>query len=156
MRTLNFSLLAAVLFQFATANADPSIIPPMIDGRCEEYNGLNATQVKMDEAVTLHVYQSKHFVWLCYDYPEGSYGTLDLRVEAPGLKEAMNLHISAQLGDWPADVCVRLIRVKNRWLTGAMLQPEKCNSARITSAVANGSYALTLMPFRAKMKSVTV
>lgn len=104
---LRFNLILiislAILLSSTVAKGNPSEIPPMIDGRCDEYSGKNASQVKMDEAVTLHIYQDKHFVWLCYNYPEGSFGTLDMRIEAPGLEEALNLHISAQLGEWPAD-----------------------------------------------------
>lgn len=77
--------------------------PPMIDGQCDEYSELGAMSMKIDDAVTLQIYQNQHFVWLCYNYPDGSYGTLDMIVDAPGLKEAMNLHISAQLGEWPAE-----------------------------------------------------
>ena len=96
-------LLVVIQIPYTIAQAEASEIPPMVDGRCDEYKGQNSTQIKMDGVVTLNVYQNQHFVWFCYNTTEGGFGTLDLRIEAPGIKEAMNLHISAQLGEWPAD-----------------------------------------------------
>ena len=96
-------VLLVSLISHTTAHAESSQIPPIIDGRCEEYKKQKSIQIKMDDFVTLYVYQNQHFVWLCYNNTEGGTGLLDLRIEAPGLKKAMNLHISAQLGEWPAD-----------------------------------------------------
>lgn len=102
-------LKASIVTIFTTCfltslSANPSHkAPPMIDGQCNEYSELGAKSVKIDDAVTMQIYQNQHFVWLCYNYPDGSYGTLDMIVDAPGLEEAMNLHVSAQLGEWPAE-----------------------------------------------------
>ena len=76
---------------------------PMMNGDCSEYSALKAETVKIDEQVSLNIYQDKDFVWLCYTYPEGSFGTLDLVIDTPKIEKAMNLHVSAQLGEWPAD-----------------------------------------------------
>lgn len=103
-RTLALSLLTlfSAAASLSSASADPSEAPPLVDGRCSEYAGLNAEVIQIDEAVMLRIYQDRHFVWLCYTYPEGSFGTLDLTVDSPALEAALNLHVSAQLGDWPA------------------------------------------------------
>jgi hypothetical protein len=77
-------------------------IEPMLDGRCDEYRP-GAQAIELDHGVRLHLAQTRDHVWLCFSVPEGSYGTLDLRVESPQLANAMNLHASAQLGEWAAD-----------------------------------------------------
>ena len=46
------------------------------------------------------LFQDADYVWLCYALPEQSYGTLDLVVDSPGLADPVNLHVSAQLGEW--------------------------------------------------------
>lgn len=81
-------------------DAPPS---PLVDGDCGEYQALGADGEAMGEGVVLHAWQDRHFVWLCYALPEGSFGGLDLRVESGTLPAALNLHVSAQLGEWPAD-----------------------------------------------------
>jgi len=37
---------------------------------------------------------------LSYDYPDGSYGVLDMIVKTDKITEPINLHVSAQLGEW--------------------------------------------------------
>lgn len=54
------------------------------------------------EGIVVQMFQDEAYVWLCYPVPEDSYGTLDLVVDAPGLDEPVNLHVSAQLGEWRA------------------------------------------------------
>lgn len=77
--------------------------PPMVDGDCNEYAALGAHQQVVDESVTLSVYQDRHYVWICYTLPAHSFGLLDMRVEGDALPKPVNLHVSAQLGEWPAD-----------------------------------------------------
>jgi hypothetical protein len=77
--------------------------PPLVDGSCDEYTSLGAESVPLSSDVVLRIYQDKFFVWMCYGYPEGSFGTLDLTLTTSTLKEGLNLHASAQLGEWPAD-----------------------------------------------------
>jgi hypothetical protein len=76
---------------------------PMVDGDCGEYTNLGAESVSLSKDVTLKIFQNEDYVWMCYGYPEGSFGTLDLVVKTDSLKDAVNLHASAQLGEWPAD-----------------------------------------------------
>lgn len=52
--------------------------------------------------IPVFLFQDAHYVWLCYALPDESYGTLDLVVDSPKLAEPINLHVSAQLGEWPA------------------------------------------------------
>lgn len=77
--------------------------PPLVDGSCAEYEDLSARSINISDDVTLNLYQDDHYVWLCYCYPEGSYGILDMEIASPGLTEPLNLHVSAQLGEWPLD-----------------------------------------------------
>lgn len=76
---------------------------PLLDGRCDEYRSLPAKVIARGDGVSVRLFQDTDYVWLCYDLPEGSYGTLDLVVEAPGLPDPLNLHVSAQLGEWRAE-----------------------------------------------------
>lgn len=73
---------------------------PMLDGQCSEHQG---AATPMGEGVSLAVSQTAEYVWLCVAVPTGSYGVVDLRIEAPLLPEALNLHASAQLAEWAAD-----------------------------------------------------
>lgn len=75
----------------------------MVDGRCDEASYAENASVELGAEVTLYRYIDEHYVWLCYDYLDGSYGTLDLEVSTPTLGRAINLHVSAQLGEWWAD-----------------------------------------------------
>ncbi|WP_282043047.1 hypothetical protein [Winogradskyella flava] len=77
--------------------------PPIVDGFDNEYKSLNTTSLKISDDVTLRVYQNEHFVWLTYNVPEDSYGTMDMVLESPNLTEPINLHVSAQVGEWPAN-----------------------------------------------------
>lgn len=76
---------------------------PTLDGACDEYAGLKAEMQPLGDNVRLLIFQDAANVWLCAALPPESYGTLDLVIEAPALAEALNLHVSAQLGEWPAN-----------------------------------------------------
>ena len=77
--------------------------PPLVDGDCAEYPSLKVSTLTVSKDVTLHIYQNKHFVWLCYSYPDGSFGTADLKLITSAFPAGINLHVSAQLGEWPLD-----------------------------------------------------
>ncbi|HJU55467.1 MAG TPA: hypothetical protein VJ715_12875 [Pyrinomonadaceae bacterium] len=97
--------LVALAFVSVCAMAQRSFgeEPPLVDGSCEEYARLRAKRVAVSKDVELHVYQDKHYVWMCYSYPEGSFGTVDVKLKTAALPAPLNLHVSAQLGEWPAD-----------------------------------------------------
>jgi hypothetical protein len=76
---------------------------PLLDGRCDEYQRVGAEVVAKDDTISVLLFQDADYVWLCYALPKESYGTLDLLVDSPGLAEPINLHVSAQLGEWRAD-----------------------------------------------------
>lgn len=82
--------------------AAAALVEPMLDGRCDDHVEIAQT-IAADAGATVYVRQTKDHVWLCFAVPEGSYGTLDLRIEAPHLAKPLNLHASAQLGEWTAD-----------------------------------------------------
>ncbi len=80
-----------------------TIAPPIVDGVANEYEALGAERIPLNNDVILYIYQDDHYVWLSYTYPEGSYGTCDLTLDTSELTEPINLHVSAQLGEWPAN-----------------------------------------------------
>lgn len=75
---------------------------PLLDGRCDEYGALAAERHHVASGVDLFVFQDRDYVWLCYTLPADVFGALDLVLTAPGLAVPTNLHVSAQLGEWPA------------------------------------------------------
>ena len=104
MKSFNSTLLILLLsINTISLAKDKSIAPPLVDGDCGEYKELKAKILKLSEDVDLNIYQDEHYVWACYTYPEGSFGTLDLTLKTKVLEKALNLHVSAQLGQWPAD-----------------------------------------------------
>lgn len=102
-------LVPAIVLLSCTAFALPALADaahppaPLLDGDCAEYAALGARTDTIADGVVLHAYQDRDYVWLCYTLPAESFGGLDLRVESDALPAALNLHVSAQLGEWPAD-----------------------------------------------------
>ena len=74
--------------------------PPLIDGSVADYQRLGIAPVSISEEVNFYQYQNEHYVWLAYDYPDGSYGTIDLKLVSPNLSDTLNLHVSGQIGEW--------------------------------------------------------
>jgi len=75
----------------------------LLDGRCDEYRHIGAEVVAEGGDISVFLFQDAYYVWLCYALPDESYGTLDLVVDSPELVNPVNLHVSAQLGEWRAD-----------------------------------------------------
>jgi len=100
-------LLSIALAYFAGAGSGPILAQepgsPLMDGRCNEYATLAQEHHALAPQVDLHVFQDDDYVWLCYSLPPESHGTLDMYIDAPRLAQPLNLHVSAQLGEWPAD-----------------------------------------------------
>lgn len=93
-----------ILAAFAAGAAqNAATAEPMLDGRCEEHRAAGVQPQPVGNGVTAYLRQTANHVWLCFDVPQGSYAPLDLRLEAPRLQRAINLHASAQLGEWDAD-----------------------------------------------------
>lgn len=95
------NLIIAVLAIATLACQQPKNVetPPLVDGNIDDIK-LLAEPINLLEGTDLYFYQNDHYVWIAYDYPEGSYGTLDLKLLAPNLTDTLNIHISAQLGEW--------------------------------------------------------
>lgn len=72
----------------------------MVDGKNTEYQQLGIAPIALSDDVNLYIFQNDAYVWLSYDYPEGSYGTINMTVKTEKVVEALNLHVSAQLGEW--------------------------------------------------------
>jgi len=75
---------------------------PMVDGICEEYVELGVATTELEFGVVLYQFQNSDYVWFCYTKNEDSWGVLDLYIDAPALEEPLNLHVSAQLREYPA------------------------------------------------------
>ena len=76
---------------------------PLLDGVCDEYPALAHARHRIADDVDLYLFQDRDYVWLCYTLPPDSFGMADLTLAAPGLEAPLNLHVSAQLGEWPAN-----------------------------------------------------
>lgn len=96
-RLLPIALLSSASYAVA---APPS---PMLDADCSEYPALGAVRQQVAPGMDLYIYQDAHYVWMCYTLPPGSRGQLDMQLQAPALASVLNLHVSAQLGEWPLD-----------------------------------------------------
>lgn len=93
-------LSLALLSVPAAALAAPA--PPLVDGDCTDYKLPGTRTFPVAAGIDLHVAEDEHFVWFCYTYPPGSMAQLDMTLRTPRLAEPLNLHVSAQLGEWPA------------------------------------------------------
>ncbi len=76
---------------------------PMLDGRCDDQAVLAREKYEVVEGIDIYWSQDEDYVWICHTIPPGARSWLDLYLEAPGIEEPINLHVSAQLGEWPAD-----------------------------------------------------
>lgn len=105
MRRRLAAVAGTVLLAACAPHAERPAMPvyPMLDGDCAEFRELAQAHFAVGEGVTLYQYQDHHYVWFCYTIPKDSFGTTDLRIEAPAPGEPLNLHVSAQLGEWPAN-----------------------------------------------------
>ncbi|MEO9870723.1 hypothetical protein [Ekhidna sp.] len=74
--------------------------PPMVDGDITDFQQLGVEPIELMQGSNLYLYQNDHFVWLGFDYPEESFGTMDLKLITPTLSDTLNMHISAQIGEW--------------------------------------------------------
>ena len=89
------------LFVMNVCQASPSAGEPlMLDGDCGEYDALGAPAEHLDPRTKLYSWQDAGSVWLCIALPDRSQGVLDLKLLAPALDVPINLHVSAQLGEW--------------------------------------------------------
>ena len=96
-----FSLLLAASAAVAAGKSGGPAYP-LMDGACDEYPSLAHSKHHIADDIELFLFQDRDYVWLCYTLPENSFGWTDLIIDAPGLKQTLNLHVSAQLGEWPA------------------------------------------------------
>ncbi len=64
-------IAAVILFTLSSVSGQE---PPLVDGDCSDYVRLNIKPISVSNEVSLYIYQDKHFVWMCYTYPEGSFG----------------------------------------------------------------------------------
>ena len=95
-------LLFSLALPFAAAAALAAPAPPLVDGDCTDYKLPGARSTAIAPGIELHVAEDDHFVWFCYTFPAGSMAQLDMTLKTPRLAQALNLHVSAQLGEWPA------------------------------------------------------
>lgn len=79
--------------------AAAALVEPMLDGRCDDHIEIAQT-IAAGPDITLYLRPTRDHVWICFTAPEGSFATVDVEVETPALGKALNLHASAQLGEW--------------------------------------------------------
>ncbi|MCK0110387.1 hypothetical protein MWU58_13880 [Flavobacteriaceae bacterium S0825] len=97
----SFLFLYIILLITTSCNSNKiSLEPPLVDGKYDDYVRLGVEPIALSDDVNLYIYQNEHYVWLAYNYPEGSFGTLDLEIDSESLDTPLNLHVSAQLGEW--------------------------------------------------------
>ncbi|MBX2846081.1 MAG: hypothetical protein KTR13_07695 [Saprospiraceae bacterium] len=96
-------LVLLFLFIGCVQNPETSLPPPIVDGWMTEYADLGIAPIALSDDVDLYIYQDAHYVWISYTVPGDSFGALDLVVDTDDLSEPVNLHVSAQLGEWPAN-----------------------------------------------------
>jgi len=102
MRRVSAIAIAWMMVSVASLSGQgTSASSPLLDGRCDEYPRLADERHDAGPGVALFVMQNADYVWLCYSLPPESHGVLDMYLDAPGLPEPINLHLSAQLGEWP-------------------------------------------------------
>lgn len=101
--TLVFPILIAFLISSCQSDSGTNEAPPLVDGSIEDFKALGVIPTNLGPGVDLYFYQDKHYVWIAYDYPDGSWGTLDLKLKTEELDGPLNLHVSAQVGEWPLD-----------------------------------------------------
>ncbi|MEO9485113.1 MAG: hypothetical protein ABJG47_16755 [Ekhidna sp.] len=96
------SIISAVVLAMALFSCQQSKKPkpPMVDGNIADFLRLGVEPINLMDGVNLYFYQDEYFVWLAYDYPENSFGTMDLKLLTPNLADTLNIHVSAQLGEW--------------------------------------------------------
>lgn len=102
-KRIGAGLMALVVGACAHGDPHADVAYPLMDGRCDEFPAIAEARYAVAEGVTLYQFQDHHYVWFCYTIPSGDFGTMDLQVSAPGLEAPLNLHVSAQLGEWRAD-----------------------------------------------------
>ena len=74
---------------------------PFLDGDCSEYPDLGADRLALADGVQMLAAQDSEAVYLCLPLTEGSFGMMEIEIDTPELVSPLNLHISAQLGEWP-------------------------------------------------------
>ena len=102
-RTISHRLAAAACAMLVAGTASSQeTAQPFFDGLCDEYAAMGVPAHSLGAGVELYVHGGPETVWLCYTLPPDSYGTLDLYISTPALADPLNLHVSAQLGEWRA------------------------------------------------------
>ena len=90
------------LLMMAAAVAASGVSPePMLDGHCGDHRPA-AQAIGVAAGIDLFVRQTFDHVWICFTAPPGSFATVDVELQTPNLKTPLNLHASAQLGEWDA------------------------------------------------------
>jgi len=89
-----------IILLSCTQNTISEPVPPLVDGSIKEYSALGVEPISLMDDVNLYIYQNQHYVWIAFDYPENSFGTMDLKMVTPNVADTINLHVSAQLGEW--------------------------------------------------------
>lgn len=79
------------------------VAAPLLDGDCDDHRAAGVVPQSIADGVSLYVRLDEGQLWLCATLAPGDLGVLDLQLVMPAYPEGLNLHVSAQLGQWPLD-----------------------------------------------------
>ena len=100
MKITQLIILFLIIFCSCKPQGIENQIHPMVDGRNLEWDKLNKKTIELSKDVNLFIFQNESYVWISYDFPKGSFGTLDMIIETEKIINPINLHVSTQLGEW--------------------------------------------------------
>ena len=101
---MQYPLLVVALAACASTSTPPrSPAYPLLDSRCDEYQALAHERHTIAPGMELFAFQDRDYVWLCYTTAAPNHAPMDMVVSAPALAEPLDIHVSAQLGEWPAN-----------------------------------------------------
>ncbi|MCB1552824.1 MAG: hypothetical protein KDJ14_03365 [Xanthomonadales bacterium] len=76
---------------------------PLLDGDCGDHRDAGVVPRILAQSVELYVHEYAGQLWLCATLAPGDLGTVDVQLVTPRYPRGINLHVSAQLGEWPLD-----------------------------------------------------
>ncbi|GEM_PF-3481093 len=98
-------IIQAIFFLFLLTSCGSNTVQnqlhPMVDGSKSEWELVDKEAIPISDDVTLFIFQNDSYVWIAYDFPKESFATLDMVIETEKVRTPLNLHVSAQLGEWP-------------------------------------------------------
>lgn len=104
MNKLILILLMAIIF-VPSARATTIDVPKLkesnviVNGKCNDWEWNNANSTNLGQGVKLKTQQTNNLLYLCFELPPESIGTVDMYIDTPKLKAPKLLHVSAKAGE---------------------------------------------------------